>query len=696
MKLLVSIVNWNTRDALGRCLRSLEPELAGLDAEVVVVDNASTDGSAGMVRREFPDVRLIARDHNAGFAAANNQAMADTDADFVLILNPDIEVESGAVRALVDGLLEDPGVAAVSPVLLDDRGEAQTALYRRFPDRWQILLFWTAIGPLLKRSRRLRRRFLEHDLSGPGPIAVDQLPGAALLIRADALADVGLMDPDYFIWFEDVDWCYRARRRGWRLHVLTAARMRHRGGASFAAWSTQKRVYQFYRAFFRFLCKYRREPLIGLARPLLAVDLRVRAALLTLYRLAAPGSEPVRLDATRRGITEVVEHYRRGRLVAFQGAEPDAPVHTTPLPPPAFELERRPDPGPRDPLVDVVVVCWNAREYLPRCLESLEAAEVPVHVIVVDNASDDGTADYVRGRWPDATLLALDSNLGYAAGANRGLAAGSAPYALVMNPDVRLERGHLRRLARHLDADPAIGAAQGRLYRVTREAFLDAPAPPSEVLDSAGHVIRRSRRVLDRGEGEPEAPEHGREGSVFSACGAALFLRRTMLDDLPGPAWFDESFFAYKEDIDLCWRARLLGWDVRYVPDAVAWHVRGWAGKGLPPKRRLSLAARRHSWKNHYLLVLKNDRLADMLAGGPWLAGWELVRLAYAVVRDPAVLPAYSMLALALPRALRQRRSIMRRRRATALDMRRWFRQDVRAATPSGDPAVALESRSST
>ena len=163
--------------------------------------------------------------------------------------------------------------------------------------------------------------------------------------------------------------------------------------------------------------------------------------------------------------------------------------------------------------------------------------------------------------------------------------------------------------------------------------------------------------VYYRGQGEPDAPRYDREVSVFSACGAALFLRRAMLRDLdPDGEYFDAGFFAYKEDIDLCWRGRLLGWDVRYVPAAVAWHARGWAGSKPPPPQTLPLAARLHSFRNHYLLLLKNDAPMDALLAMPWVVGWEVLRQGHALLRDRTLYRVYPGLAHDLPDVLRRRR----------------------------------------
>lgn len=708
-RITVSIVNWNTREALERCLRALEQHAAELDLHVVVVDNASADGSAEMVGRRFPDVELLARDRNEGFARGNNLGIATAPADYVLILNPDVEVLPGSIPALVRFLERTPDAAAAAPLLVGEDGTIHSHLYRRFPSVAQVLLSWTLLGIVTQRIGWIRRALFEHDLRGSGPVAVDQIPGAAMCIRASALETVGLLDPGYFIWFEDVDWCYRARRAGLRLHVLRDQRMLHEGGVSFRRWTLQTRVFQFYRAFFRFLCRHRLERLLRVALPVLTADLALKEAILRVRRtLGFPPREDVRtLAPTRAAIRDIVRQYRRGRIVDFTSADVPAgvaPADGSTRPPLGAEAAdakapwSRPDPVEDLPRVesepvDVVIVNWNGRRYLPACLRALERSTAPVRVIVVDNASTDGSAEYVRSAHPAAEVIGLDENVGYAAGANIGLRVGRSRWAFVMNPDVLLEPDHLRVLRERLESDHGIGAAQGKLYQVTPEDFETVAcgvspqaAAGSRRLDSAGHVIRRSRMVLDRGQGEPDGPEYSAEASVFSACGAALFLRRAMLEDVaPDGAYFDESFFAYKEDIDLGWRARLLGWDVRYVPAAVAHHVRslplgGAAWRAMPP------GSRRHSWKNHYLLMLKNDRAADLLRALPFVLGWEVVRLGHVLLRDPRVLTSCIDLARSVPGALRARRDLQARRRVVPRELRRWFGRRISAAPPLQAP----------
>ncbi|HSJ30542.1 MAG TPA: glycosyltransferase, partial [Longimicrobiales bacterium] len=647
------------------------------DMEVVVVDNDSSDGSADMVAQSFPGVRLIRAGRNLGFAGGNNLALRNSSADFVLVLNPDVEVNAAALDALMT-FLDHDAPAAAAPLLMGDDGQAQPHMYRRFPTFAQVLLFWTVIGPLTRRIGPLRRAIFEHDLRGDRSVQVDQLPGAALMMNAAALRTVGPMDDGYFVWWEDVDWCYRARRAGVPLTVLPAARCRHAGGASFAGWNTETRVFQFYRAFYRFLACHRLTRLAHRVTPVIRADLALKDGLLRARKvLGRPhGNGAASLADTREVVRRMARDVEHGAVPYFRSAGRDmAAVASAPV----ATSSRTGTPGRGDaargrgPDVDIVIVNWNGRAYLPAALAALKRATVPVRIVVVDNASTDGSGEYLKSAHPDVEVIALETNCGYAGGANAGLRHVAGRYALVMNPDVLLAPECIETLRDRLDRDGTIGAAQGKLYRISPEEFMAGHAPTGGTIDSAGHIIRRSRMVIDRGQGEQDGPQYDREAAVFSACGAALFLRRSMLDDVaPQGEFFAESFFAYKEDIDLCWRARLMGWDVRYVPDAVAHHVRT-APLDRQAWRRMHTTARRHSWKNHYLLMVRNDRLGDFVRALPFVLAWEVARLGHALLRDPRVLRAYVDLARALPAALRERRALFRRRRATPAAVRRWF-----------------------
>jgi len=224
--LSVVVVSWNVRDLLRRCLQSLR---SGVQHEIVVVDNNSTDGSAEMVRAEFPDVQLIANAENRGFPAANNQGIAVTRGRYVLLLNPDTEVVGDALATMVAYADAHPDVGVVGPRLLNPDGSVQSSR-RRFPTLMTALFESTWLQSYA--PRRLLERYYVLDRPGDAVQDVDWVYGAALMARREAVRQVGMMDEGFFMYSEEMDWCRRFRDAGWRVVYLPTARIVHYGGRS--------------------------------------------------------------------------------------------------------------------------------------------------------------------------------------------------------------------------------------------------------------------------------------------------------------------------------------------------------------------------------------------------------------------------------------------------------------------------------
>ena len=223
----VVIVNWNTQDLLAQCLQSLYDTTSDLDFETIVVDNASTDGSVEMVRHEFPQVRLIQNTDNVGFARANNQAMAISQGRYVLLFNSDAIAMPGTTQSLVSLADAEPRAGIVGAQLLNPDGSFQ-ASHTPFPTLWQEFLILTGLGRLL-RGRWYPSRGPEEDR---GPQVVDYVEGACMLVRQESFEDVGGLDEGYFMYAEEVDWCYAMRRKGWQVWYQPAAKVIHLGGGS--------------------------------------------------------------------------------------------------------------------------------------------------------------------------------------------------------------------------------------------------------------------------------------------------------------------------------------------------------------------------------------------------------------------------------------------------------------------------------
>lgn len=251
-------------------------------------------------------------------------------------------------------------------------------------------------------------------------------------------------------------------------------------------------------------------------------------------------------------------------------------------------------------MVSVLITTYNSARFLQRCLDSVFSQSYqPIEVIVVDNASSDATRQ-ILSQTGNAKIFLNQTNLGFAAGQNQAARAANGSWLLSLNPDVVLSPAFVAELIATGNADSRIGTVCGKLLR------WDPDARPefTPLLDSTGIYFRRDLRHLDRGAEELDSGQYDKQEYVFGATGAAALYRRAMLDDVAVKGeFFDEQFFAYREDADLAWRAQLMGWQCVYTPAAVAWHVRR-----VTPGRRKQLphAINWHSIKNRFVMRAKN------------------------------------------------------------------------------------------
>lgn len=270
MRLGIVIVSYRVRELLRGCLNAVLADLARtpeLTAEVVVVDNASDDGSAEMVAATFPQVRLIASPTNRGFAGGNNLALRawgcehtplpPTAPEAVLLLNPDTEVQPGALKAMTDFLAGHPTAGGCGARLFYGDGSFQHSAFR-FPGLIQL---WLDLFPPRGRwagrllDSRLNGRYPRRWYEGDRPFRVDFVLGAALMVRTAAVAAVGLLDEGYFMYAEEMDWCRRLTAAGWPLYCVPTARIIHHEGRStrqarpamtVALWRSRLRYYDRY------------------------------------------------------------------------------------------------------------------------------------------------------------------------------------------------------------------------------------------------------------------------------------------------------------------------------------------------------------------------------------------------------------------------------------------------------------------
>ena len=296
--LSVIIVNWNTRDMLVQCLQSIMadygPQLAASaqeeamhhpahqpSIEIFVVDNASSDGSAQMVKERFPWVRLIENAENLGFARANNQAIDLANGKYVLLLNSDTEVHPGAFAALIDFMEKTPKAGAAGAHLLNGDGTLQPACQ-------PMLTPWREFVRLLFLDRFFHvATYSASWWATDEPRQTEVIKGACLMLRRTALERVGPLDGSYFMYTEEVDLCYRLAEAGWQLWWVPAAKVTHYGEGS-SSQVAQAMYVQLYRSKIQFYRKYGGDRRAVLFKRLLRVAYWPRLAAVSLFALLSP------------------------------------------------------------------------------------------------------------------------------------------------------------------------------------------------------------------------------------------------------------------------------------------------------------------------------------------------------------------------------------------------------------------------
>jgi GT2 family glycosyltransferase len=340
-------------------------------------------------------------------------------------------------------------------------------------------------------------------------------------------------------------------------------------------------------------------------------------------------------------------------------------------------------------LVSVTIVTYNSGRFIRRCLESVLAQKYPnKEIIVIDNASTDGTTDILEQFEDRCQIVYNEENLGFAAAQNQAIDLSTGEWVMTLNPDVLLLAGFMQALVDAGHIHSRIGSVCGKL--LTMRATFDIPDRP--LVDSTGIYFNPMLRHLDRGSQEVDNGHFLQYEYVFGASAAAALYRRKMIEDVAiNGEFFDPDFFVYREDADVAWRAQLLGWRCIYTPHARGYHVR----KVLPGNRRaLPPVINMHSVKNRFLMRIKN------MTGDLYWRNFFSIMMRDAVVvgccllREHSSLEAFWYLAKNWRRVWEKRGEIMRRKRVNDEYIASWFRYlPVSRPAPKAPTRVLAKSR---
>jgi len=319
-------------------------------------------------------------------------------------------------------------------------------------------------------------------------------------------------------------------------------------------------------------------------------------------------------------------------------------------------------------MVSVLICTYNSASVLPACLRSLAQQDYsPVEIVIVDNASADDTPRLLESHRESCNILLNKENVGFSAAMNQAIRAAKGEWLLTLNPDVVLASTFISQLVQIAENHPDVGVICGKLLRWKPGKN---PELTTEV-DSTGMYFVPSLRHFDRGSNEIDTGQYEVTQYVFGATGAASLIRRRMVEDVSMDGeFYDEDFFAYREDADLAWRAQLLGWKCLYVPAAIGWHVR----RVTPERRReLPFLINWHSIKNRFIMRMKNLAPSSYLRLFLPITARDCLILGYCLLVDRRMLYALGWVWSNRRRILVKRKMIQARRRIAEREILRWF-----------------------
>lgn len=372
-----------------------------------------------------------------------------------------------------------------------------------------------------------------------------------------------------------------------------------------------------------------------------------------------------------------------------------------------------------NPLISVNLLLYKPEFYLAPCLKSILAQSYDnFELLVIDNNSGDGTAEKAQAiinaaqqrgaKVPFHKIIVNKANLGFSGGHNLGIRESKGELVLLVNQDIVLDEDFLKNIIGIFNRDAKVGSAQGKLLRLK---VANEDLVKTETLDNTGFVMLKNRRIIARGQGQPDSGQYEKMEEIFGVDGALPIFRRAALEEakidiLSHPLsispsrregekvgvdgrsvlearyeYFDEDFFAYKEDVDLAWRLRLFGWKAYYIPPAMAWHART-SGDSIATnyfaiireRLKINRFGKYQSFKNQRLMQIKNEQIGLLLSHALWFIPKEIGAWLYVLLFEHYTWRAIKDLFRQAPRAREKRKIIMARKKVSGKEMRKWFK----------------------
>jgi GT2 family glycosyltransferase len=255
IQLSIIIVTHNAKDFLRNCLRSVFEKIKNLSFEVLVVDNTSSDGTFEMLKNEFPQVKVIFSKENLGFAKANNLAIKEAKGKYIFLLNPDTILLDENFEKLIDFAQKNLNVGAIGPKVLNSDFTIQHQCKRGFPTPWNTLYYFLGLAKIFPKSKVFSGYLLTY-LDTEKIQEVDSLSGCAMVVKREAIEKVGMMDEDYYLYGDDLDWCYRIKSGGWKVIYFPETKIIHYGGKGGTGKKPYFNIYCFYKSALIFYRKH--------------------------------------------------------------------------------------------------------------------------------------------------------------------------------------------------------------------------------------------------------------------------------------------------------------------------------------------------------------------------------------------------------------------------------------------------------